>query len=125
MFRVVEFQSTFANEWRFDAHDNPIMPGARELADAIVRELGKRVNVITPVEQHSYYGWAFDVKFKGCRFVNVLNPADTVCYLTVRLCWHWLRAFLLQRPRRRFDEYCVILGEALAEIPQVSGVAWQ
>jgi hypothetical protein len=83
------------------------------------------VNVITPVEQHSYYGWAFDVRFGGCRFVNVINPAGDVCYLTVKLCSYWLRALLLQRPQQRFDEYGAVLNEALLAIPQVSGVEWQ
>jgi hypothetical protein len=125
MFRTLEFRSTFPSQWRFDASENPSEPGARELADAIAYQLAQRTMLIRPVELHSYYGWAFDVRFAGCRFVNVLTPAEERCYLTVQLCWYRLRALLLQRPRQRFDEYSVILGKALAAIPQVSEVVWQ
>jgi hypothetical protein len=125
MFRTVVFHHTFENEWRFDDHNTAVAPGARDLAEGVARELGKSVNVITPVEQHSYYGWAFEVKFAGCRFVNVLNPADEECYLTVQLCWYWLHAFLRRRPRPRFEAYCLILEQALVAIPQISGVVWE
>jgi hypothetical protein len=125
MYRTVQFESTFANEWRFDANEFPVAPGARDLAEAIVGELGKRVSGISAVEQHSFYGWAFEARYAGCRFINVVNPAEPVCYLTIHLCWYWLRAVLLQRPRRVYDEYCVVVSEALAAIPQVSGVRWE
>jgi hypothetical protein len=39
MFRTVEFRSTFPDEWQFDASQNPISPGARDLALAIEQEL--------------------------------------------------------------------------------------
>ena len=125
MFRTVEFLSTFASEWQFDASGNPVAPGARELADAIANKLGKRMNVVLPVELHSYFGWAFEVAFGGCRFINVLNPGNENCYFTIKLCWYGLRTLLLQRLRRKFDEYCIILENVLAEIPPVSSVVWK
>jgi hypothetical protein len=125
MLRSVEFKSTFANDWQFTAGGDPIAPGARELADVIVRELSSRMRIVEPVEQHSYYGWAFAVEFAGCRFDNVINPGNQRCYLTVRLCWQWLRALLLQHPQQRFEEYCKVLSAVLGAIPQLSNVTWQ
>jgi hypothetical protein len=125
MLRAVEFRSGFANDWQFDADGNPVAPGARELADAIAGELEKHADVVVPVEQHSYYGWAFETRFAGCRFINVLNPGDKRCYFTVELCWCWVRALLLQRPRHRFDAYCAVLEKSLAAIPRVSDVVWE
>ncbi len=125
MFRTAEFRSTFANNWQFDENENPIAPGVRELADTIARELESRANVVSLIEQHSYYAWSFEAKFAGCRFVNVLNPGDEACYLTVQLCWYGARVLLLQRPRKRFDTYCSILEASLAAIQGVSDVVWQ
>jgi hypothetical protein len=125
MYRTLEFGSTFPNEWKFDANEAPVAPGAKELADAIARELSKYVKEVTPVSQHSYFGWAFDVNFAGWWFFNVLNPADARCYLTIHLPWCWLRGLTLQRPRQRFDEYCRSLEQALMAIPQVSEIVWQ
>ena len=125
MYRTVEFQSVFTNEWQFDDAGNAVAPGARELAGAIVASLRSRVQSTTTVEQHSYYGWGFDVVFANRRFYNVVNPLDVECFLTVKFPWQWFWALLLCRPREAFDRYCQVLSDSLAEIPQVSEVKWK
>lgn len=125
MYRTAEFTSSFPNEWVFDANENPIAPGARELAEAFAIELRRRVESTMPIGQRDYYGWEFVARFDGCRFLNVLNPVDDTCYLTVQLLWQWLRALLLQRPHATFERYCQVVSDTLAAIPQVSAVQWQ
>jgi hypothetical protein len=56
MYRTVEFQSTLAGEWQFDAHGSPVVPGGRELAEAIAGQFARRGERVTPVEQHETSG---------------------------------------------------------------------
>lgn len=124
MYRTVEFDSTFPNEWRADEDGNTLGPGARELAEAIVHEIGPSMRVCLALEQHKDYGWRWDVEFEGVRFVNVLNPVDKDCYLTVELGWYPVRWLLGQKPGKRLQRYCAQLTEALGHVPQVSNVRW-
>jgi hypothetical protein len=125
MYRTVRFASSFENEWKFDAKGDPIAPGARALANAVASELGRQEDSITHVAQWSFYGWAFAAKVRGCWFINVLNPTDKVCYLTVHLRKFWFHALTLRHPWRRLRAYCAILEKSLTGIPQVSEVIWE
>jgi len=58
----------------FDSELNPAAPGARDLAETIVAKLRNRVSVVTQVEQHEFYGWAFETAVGKGAFYNVLNP---------------------------------------------------
>jgi hypothetical protein len=124
MIRTVKFKSSFVNEWRFDASGNPVAPGARELADRIASKIAERASVVRPIRQHSYYGWAFDVRYDNCRFINVLNPASDENYLSIKLGFYWLRWLLTRHSRQKLDEYCLVVKQALAAIPQISNVVW-
>src|SRR5690242_3760548 len=119
MYRTVQFVSSYPNEWSFNDKGDPLAPGARDLAEAIVTELRGHLPLVTMVEQHEYYGWGFHATCEGSRFYNVLNPADQ-CYLTVTMRAYYTKALLLRRPRRTFDRYCAILTSALQELPKVS-----
>lgn len=125
MYCTVQFNSTFPNEWVFDANDNPAAPGARDLAEEIAAKLRGRASSVTAVDQHEYYGWGFEAVFEGSTFYNVLNPVDADCYLTVSMNWYALKALLLKRPRASFDRYRAVLSDVLNSISQVSGIQWQ
>ncbi len=121
MHRTLQFRSSWPNEWVFDAHENPVSPGARGLVDALVTELRKHLRQVTEVSHHSFYGWGFTTEFDHSLFYQVLNPADEV-YLTVEYRQFWLHWLLLRRPRKRFDEYLSLLMDSLKRIPGVSEV---
>jgi hypothetical protein len=123
MYRTVVFISTFPNEWTFDENDNPLAPGARQLADTIAAKLLSQVVSVSEVHQHEYYGWEFDVLTENGTFVHVLNPGDR-CYLTISMRWHWLKAILLKQPRQVFERYCEFLTETLQFIPEISRIEW-
>jgi hypothetical protein len=125
MHRTLELTSHFPNEWVFDENENPVAPGARELAEAIVSNLRARASSVTEVDQHEHYGWTFDVVFEGSTFSNVVNPVDEVDYLTVSMDGYRLKALLLERPRATFDRYCAVLHDALNAISEVSNLRWQ
>jgi hypothetical protein len=125
MYRTVEFKHTFPDEWVFDENENPIAPGARELANAVVSGLSARISNVSRVQQHSFYGWGFDVEFEGSTFYNVVNPADEKCYLTVQMLGYWLKWLLRKRPRDSFERYSTVLTEVLRDIPALSGINWQ
>lgn len=124
MYRTVTFKSTFPNQWQFDHAGNAVAPGARELAEAIVASLRSRVESTTAIEQHSYFGWGFEVTFENRRFCNVVNPAGDEACLTVQFPWQWVWELLLRRPKKTFDRYCDVLADSLAAIPQVSAINW-
>ncbi len=121
MYRTLQFRSSWRNEWAFDRHENPVSPGARGLADALVTELRKQLRQVTEVSQHSFYGWGFTTEFDHSMFDHVLNPVDQV-YLTVEYRRFWLHWLLLRRPGKRFDEYFSLLTDSLKRIPGVSDV---
>jgi hypothetical protein len=124
MDRTVEFKSALPDEWQFAEDGNPVAPGSRGLADEIVAELSEKVSEITPVEQHSYYGWGFETRFEGCRFYHVLNPVAGDCYLTVQCVGYWRRRILFLRPQETFNRYCDVLDHALNNVRGVSDVRW-
>ncbi len=125
LYRAVEFQSSFQGDWRFDENDEPIGPGMRDLADAIVGRLGVHVTSVSPIRQHEYYGWGFDAVFEQSTFYNVINPIDQgECYLTVSMDSYVLKKLLMKRPQEAFDRYCNAVSDTLREIPEVSGIKW-
>jgi hypothetical protein len=124
VFRTVEFNSGFVNESQFDARGNQIAPGSRQCAEAIVLALRPLVQSVSPVLQHSSYGWSFAVRHESFHFFNVLNPAGA-CYLTIQLEWQWLWALLGFRPREHFERYCDLVTTTLESIPELSTISWQ
>ena len=97
MYRKVEFKSEYPDDWQFDENDNPIAPGSREVADQIAAQLADHVSEVSPVDQHSYYGWSFETNFENCRFYQVLNPVDGDCYFTVQCLGYWIRKLLFKK----------------------------
>jgi hypothetical protein len=119
--RELEFTSSFPNEWTFNALGCPVGPGARELAEAIAAGLSNAGMRVGGIDQWEYYGWAFEVHFDRCCFLNVLNPVDK-CYLTISLQWYWLHWLLARQPRLSFDRYLKQMTDVLAGIPEISGI---
>ena len=121
MYRTLKLQSSWSNEWVFDEHENPIAPGARELADGIAAELERQLECVTDVSQHSFYGWGFTTQFDHASFYHVLNPSDPV-YLTIGYRNYWLDWLLLRRPLERFDRYMSLLIGVVKNMPKVTDV---
>lgn len=125
MYRTVVFKSAYPDEWKFDEKGNPLAPGARELADNFVGTLANHVSSVSPVEQHSYYGWRFVAKHNGCTFHNVMNPVGDECYMTLSMSWYWLKAVLGRKPWMAFDRYCGVLDQVLHSLTKVSNPVWE
>jgi hypothetical protein len=125
VYRTAVFRSDHPNEWQFDEHENPMSPGSRQLAENIVAMLGPCVAETTPVEQHSFYGWAFCANLDGFTFDNVLSPGDGECYLTILLRGYWLKKLLMRRPREAFDRYCELVNRVLNDTPGFSDIIWE
>jgi hypothetical protein len=124
MYRSIHFSYSGPNEWEFDENDNPLRPGARELAELIAAKLRLNSTSVYPVTQHSFYGWAFAVVFEKVKFHQVLNPVAEDCRLTINLPLYWLRAATLKQPRQTFNRYCTIVEAVLKKIPTVTGLRW-
>lgn len=122
MQHTIEFNSSFANNWQFNAQGAPVSPGARELADVIVDRLKAKGVTTKPVNLHSYYGWAFVSELDGITFFHVLNPVDVTCFLTISLDRYWLKWLMLKQPKKTLLSYCDLLRQVLSEIPQISSI---
>lgn len=125
MYRTVEFKSAFPDDTRFDESGEPIVPGGRELTDAIVRRLRDAVISVSEVDQHEHYGWGFVASTERGSFYNVVNPVGEECYLTASMNWYFFKMLLFRRPRNAFEEYCSVLTEILQGIHEVSSISWE
>ena len=125
MQRTVEFRSAFANQWQFDEEGTPTAPGARELAEAIVAALQQRGVTTGSIHQHSNHGWGFETRFEELTFHNLVSPMEGEAAMVIETRSDLLNALMLRRPGRKFEGYCGVVGEALAQIPQVSDVQWE
>ncbi len=123
MHRTLVFNSTWNNEWQYDSDENPITPGAKELAEEIVNELKKTLSYVSEISQHGFHGWSFSSKFEDAIFKQVMNPVDEV-YLTISMESYYRKLLLFQRPKSLFDEYCELLKIKISELRDISNFRW-
>ena len=124
MHRTVHFKTTESEEWTFDANGNPDVPGGKALAQKLCAAVAGAAQAVGTVEQHSYYGWRFEVAFKDVTVQCVLNAAGEESYFTVEvdsILPSWL---LPRRVRRAFAELEVVFDTLLRELPGIHAVAW-
>jgi hypothetical protein len=120
MYRCIAYTSTFPAPWG----DGFVLPEARTGTDAIAEALRRRGHVVSAVEAHKSYGFAFDVQFEGCLFRNVVNPIQEECYLTSSMSGYLLKKLTFRGPRKTFDRYCGEISAAFATLPEISGAKW-
>lgn len=124
MHRTLVFDSLWENEWEFDIDENPVTPGAKELAVEIAEKLKWRGLAVSEISQYDYYGWAFSTQFERCSFYHVLKPFTEV-HLTIALKGHLVKTLLFQRPRAAFERYCSFLHDTLESVRDTSGFRWK
>jgi hypothetical protein len=124
MYRTLTFWTTSVDEGEFDENDDPSVPPGRQLSSKLVADLEPHIESVTECSQHSYYGWTFDSRFKGCRFINVINPVDDDVYLTVKMSWYGLKSLVSSRPHRIFDEYCDVLSRVVSNLEGTTSQEW-
>ena len=124
MHRTLVFDSSWENEWQFDSNGDAVAPGAKALAEEVVRVLKEIVSDISEVSQHSYYGWGFSTRFEDASFYQVLSPVENV-YLTVTMDSYFIKVLLLQRPQALLERYCVLLEKTLSEVQDISNLRWE
>ena len=126
MYRTIHFKHEHAGDWQTSAEGgDAVAPESRELPDAVAQIVAQSVSSVSPVEQHEYYGWAFDARLDRCAFYTVFNIVPEECWVTTQLRWYWLKSLLGKKPKATFDRYCGILEDALRKTPGVSETAWQ
>jgi hypothetical protein len=125
MYRTVHFTTSRADDAKFDEAGEPIGVGHRALAEHLREAISKGVTATTPVEQHSYYGWRFDVTFERCSFETVLNPIHPDCHLTITLPGVLLWRLLQRRPHEAFTHYCALVEAVLKRMTDLRQIAWE
>lgn len=114
------FKSSFPDDSVEDKGDI-VVPGGQTIMRAIHERLAARDYRLSEVEQHSHYGWSFDLRGKeGSFWLLVQYPEPWL--LTVhdsRMIWS--RVFGGQK------QFCQVLDQCcacLASIPQFSSISW-
>ena len=126
MYRTIHFKHDRAGDWQTAADGgDEVAPESRELPDAVAQIVAQSVSSVSAVEQHEYYGWAFDAKVNDCSFYTVFNIVPEECWITAQLRWYWLKSLLGKKPKETFDQYCGIVEDALRKTQGVSEMAWQ
>jgi hypothetical protein len=72
----VTFDAEFPDDAQWDEQGNALVPGGRAVAEAIKDKLQERAVSCSDVAQHSFYGWAFDVKSENSRVWCLLQTGD-------------------------------------------------
>ena len=116
MYRTIRFEYLGDDEGGFDEKDEPVRPGARDLAQLLFDMFREKKMDPTEVEQHSYYGWAIVCKFEGSSFYNVVNHAGDECHITAEFMGYLVEKLTFRNPKKKFEEYCGLLESMLKKI---------
>ena len=80
----VTFNADFPDETVWDENDEIRIPGGKHIIDMIWGELGKSKFKITSPEQHSYYGWAFEIRDGDATMWLLLQGGDLWILMTMQ-----------------------------------------
>jgi hypothetical protein len=123
MHRTAHFKTAEPEAWTFDANGEVQVPGGRQLAEKLRDGIAAPARTVSAVEQHSYYGWRFEVALDGVSLACVLNAADD-CSFTVEIA-SLLPAFLLSRRHRQALAECERAFDGLLRgWPEITDVSW-
>ncbi|MGJ8698097.1 MAG: hypothetical protein ACSHYF_17390 [Verrucomicrobiaceae bacterium] len=126
MYRTLIFRSESDDEPEFNDSEDQIRPGSRDVAEAIVEELGRLSAVnVSSIDQHEFYGWGFYTEVEGGSFYNVLNPVEDEAYLTVSMSFFFIKRMLLKKPKKCFEVYCSILTKAVEATGGATDLKWE
>lgn len=106
----ITFEADFPDDTAWDARGGVIVPGGRAIALTLVALLESRVLTCSKPQQHSFYGWTFEVGFDGATIWCLLQyPGPwlilTECRTSV--------AMRVLHPRQR-DKHQNVLRELVA-----------
>ena len=118
----VSFECQSSDEGEFDDKGNAIRPPGKEIAEYLKSALGVEGFGVTPVSQHSFYGWAFEAR---------LDKSVVWCLLQFPGPWLVLtkgRGGILSRLFSRNSEahsrVCRAIHKSLTHNPLVASVRW-
>ena len=124
MHRTVHFKTAEPEEWTFDEHQNPKIPGGEALARKCCTGVERAAQSVSVVSPHEYYGWRFEVAFEAVTVQCVLNATSDDCQFTIELDSHLPSWLLPRRTRRAFAECEGVFDALLRQLPELSAVMW-
>ncbi len=80
---VATFDAAFPDDAEWDEHGNLLIPGGRAVTEALHDALVAIGSHCTPVVQHSFYGWKFDIECKGTRFTYIVQSFENDQWLLI------------------------------------------
>jgi hypothetical protein len=75
MDRFATFEADFPDD-TVEEHDEIVLPGGRNVAEAVGARLRANGFDATAPEQHSFYGWSFEFAVHGLRAFVLLQRSD-------------------------------------------------
>jgi hypothetical protein len=100
MRNLATFEADFEDDAVLDSKQNIVSPAGQNIAMAIASHLSTLGYECSEPEQHSFYGWCFDVCWERERFWLLLQGGDPWLLICER------NPTILQRLFRRRDEGC-------------------
>lgn len=119
----VSFKSTVPDDSEWTPAGDISVPGGRTISTSIAAFLINRGFEVSSVEQHSFYGWAFDVRSDDCRAWCLLQDADPWLLIVEQRKGglSWLRG---SEPTARMETLLNTLGMLMSAESEYSSVCW-
>src|SRR5205809_314413 len=76
------FKTNLPDDAQWDQNDNLIQPGGLNLAEAICNGLTQHSVRPTKAQQHSFYGWAFEMEIEGVTIWAMLQFVEPWLLMT-------------------------------------------
>jgi len=114
------FKSDFPDDSIEDGGDI-VVPSGQNIMRAICGCLGTRGYHVSNFEQHSFYGWSFDLRGTEGSFWLLIQHPDPWLLTVHDSRMIWSRVFGGQADFAALIEEC---RARLASIPQISAVSW-
>jgi hypothetical protein len=78
----ITFKASFPDDAEWSQKGTPLVPGGRAIARSLVARLESRGFRCSELEQHSFYGWSFNVDHAGANVWCLLQYAEPWLLLT-------------------------------------------
>jgi hypothetical protein len=111
----VDFEADFPEEEETNAADAEI-PLGRPIAEHLHARLEAEKFVVCEVYQHSFYGWAFEVRFGNVVVWCMLQGSETWLLIT-EVPGRWLDRLLRRAPDEKHQTVLDVLRKVLAQSP--------
>lgn len=114
------FKSAFPDD-SIEDNGDIVVPGGQNIMRAIHNCLAARGYRLSDIEQHSHYGWSFDLRGEEGRFWLLVQYPEPWLLTVHDSRMIWSRIFGGEKRVCQLLDQC---RACLASIPQISAISW-